>query len=813
MKTLRAKGEEARHDLRFAARSLGRTPAFTVTTVATLMLGLALVATTLAVVNAYLIRAMPFPAAERLHHVNYAEPGGGQEPRGVTGMDWTPLNDVLDMADGSNPARFTLRDTGDMREAGGLRVARGSLEALGVRAVQGRSFAEEDYRVGAEQVAMIAHELWRDYFGADPKIVGRIFRASGSGRPEDPIEAYRIVGVLPPEFRFARDYARGIAEVVVPLREPSRAYFVRLRAGVPVAFAEQRITEAVRRLGKEVPPDWRGVRLESVRERYVAGLRPVVTAVAVAAGLVLLIVTANLAVLTLLRAMRRQKEMAVRVALGAERRHLVRLLVAETFLLCGAALAGALVLTAWALRAVAPIIEARLGKPVPGGAAALSLDPTVLLLVGGAGVAIALSLSFLPMLTLWHRGLADGLRREGRSGTDRPATRRLRSALIVVEVAASLALLVGGGLMIRSVWNLVNADLGYVTDGVLRARVGLVGRSYTDAASYMRFHDRLAERLAAMPGVSFAVSSFIPFNPTPRQPVEIEPGQRLEYPVGVIAVNEGYFSTLRIPLKQGRAFAASDRAGAEAVAIVSETLARRLWPEGSALGRRIRTADQPVPNSPMTTEWRTIVGVARDVRQTHADTDLNDIYVPFAQAPSRYSPLFLRSDRPVTFWAETLRVAVAELDPNITITGLVPLTEEGDRLLAGPRFLMAVLAGFAGFAALLAVLGIYGVTAYAVQQREREVAIRMALGATGGAVVRMFVAGGGRLFAGGVVLGLGAAVGVGRVLANQIHGVTVFDGATVAASAGFIAGAGLLATWWPARRAAAAEPMRVLKEE
>ncbi len=798
-------------DVRFAVRSLRRTPTFTAVAVGTLAFGLALVATTLAVVNAYLLRAMPFPAADRLYHVIYA-PQGQPEPRGITeGLDWRQLADVVEVADSSIPARFYLREGAATRDAGGMRVARGSLEALGVQPILGQAFADRDFLPGGEPVALIGYEMWRSRFGGDRDAIGQRLPLGGASL-NDPVESYRIVGVLPPNFHFAREYARGLVEIVAPLRTPQRAYFVRLRPGVPPAFAAQRLTEVVRRVSTSLPPDWRGVRLESLRARYTASLRPLLLIVSGGALLVLLIVGVNVAVLTLLRALRRQKEMAVRVALGAGRRELARLLLAEAALLCGTALLGALALTTAALRAFAPRIEAQLGRPAPGGPEMMQVDTTVALGIGAVATAVALALSFLPLLTLWNRGLADALRREGRSGTDRPSTRRLRSTLVALEVAISLALLVGGGLMVRTVINLVSADLGFTTEHIVRARIALLPAGYPEPATFARFHDRFAERMSALPGVSFALTNFIPFYPVPRQAVEIDGPTPPAARASVLAVSPGYFSTLQIELRQGRAFTADDRPGTEPVAIVSESLARRLWPDNQVLGRRLRTAEQPVANAPLT-GWRTVVGVARDVRQTHTDTDFDEIYLPLAQAPNRYTPLFIRSMQPASYWAPMLNTIVGEIDPDVMVNGITTLRAEGDQLLAGPRFLTSVLAGFAGFAALLALLGIYGTTAYAVQQREREVAIRVALGATDAAVVRLFVRRGGLVLGAGLALGLLGALGVARGLAHQVHGIASFDPATMAASGGFIALVGFLATWWPARRAARRDPMILLKEE
>ncbi len=389
-------------------------------------------------------------------------------------------------------------------------------------------------------------------------------------------------------------------------------------------------------------------------------------AITTAAGLVLLIVCANVAVLLLLRAMRRQKEVGVRVALGAGRVHILRMLLAESLLICGAAAAGGLALTAVTLRLLAPLIEERLGRPAPGGTAAISIDPTVLLIVGGVGVVIAVTLSLVPLLTPWQRRLGETLRRHGRSGTDGPTMRRVRSSLIAFEVAGSLALLVGCGLMIRSVVNLVRTDLGFQTAHVMRARIVLPARAYPDGPSLLGFYERLTAQLTARSLGPMALTNLPAFFEPPKQSLEADSDAANGLAVSVLAVTADYFSTLGIPVTQGRAFTSGDRLGAEPVAIVSDTLARRLWPDGSAVGRRLRTAEYPAAGSPLTS-WRTVVGVSRDVRQTYADEDQQDIYIPFFQAPNQYAPLVIRTDQPASFWLPAVRAAIAAINPEVAI--------------------------------------------------------------------------------------------------------------------------------------------------
>jgi len=804
---------DAFQDIRFAIRALRRAPGFTATAVLSLGLGFALAACTLAVLNAYLIRGMPFPAADRLYHVAWAQQGQ-PEPDGVRSIDWTVLADVVEHVDASAPARFYIGTGADLQEAQGLGAAPGSLDILGIRAILGRSLNAGDFAPGADNVALISTSLWRNRFSSDPGIIGRTFQARRTNLA-DPLETFRIVGVLPPGFRYAREYARGDMEFVVPLWFEWAPYMVRLRPNVPRADAERRITAVVRDIATEMPQNWSGVRLEAVHERYVRGLRPLLAGLTVTAALVLLIIAVNIAVLLMLRALRRQKEVAVRVALGAGRRHVLRLLVAETGLVCLIALAGGLLLTGSTMHVLGPLIEQRLGRAPPGGSAALAMDPAVFTMLVATAFIVTIALSFVPMLVPSSQRLAESLRRDGRAGADGPGMRRARTTLVAVELAASLALLVGSGLSIRTVRNLVRTDLGFETSHLLRPRLALPPQTHPDAPSFVRFYDGLNARLATLPGASFALSNFIPFYPAPRQAVEVDGRSGAVTSAGVLAVSDGYFGLLGMRLIDGRTIRAADRPGSAPVAVISETLARRLWPDGRAIGAQIRTATEPVPNSPLG-EWRTVVGVAADVHQTFTDTDLADVYVPFLQAPSRFASLFVRTDAPAAALLGTLRAAVAAIDPTVLVsdqvTGSLSLDAEARRQLAGPRFLMASLSTFAVTAVLLAIIGLYGVTAYAVQQREREVAIRMAVGASRRNVIRLFLRDGGLLLASGLGLGLLGAAGVARLLANQLHGVPPFDLPTLLMASALLGAAGLLATVWPARRAADQNPMAVMKE-
>jgi putative ABC transport system permease protein len=795
-------------DIRFAARALGRTPMFTATVVASLALGLALAASTIAVVNAYLIRSLPYPLASRLYHVRYAPPGP-VEPRGVSAVDWRSLADVVDIpVTASGQPMYLTADGGFVQPARGLRVTPGFLEALGVRAAVGRTFVRQEFEQGADVVALIGQALWRERFGGDSGVVGRRFEAQLEEQ-EETVRSYRIIGVLPERFWFGRD-SRDQVDILLPLRAPAQTYMVRLRSGVDVTYAERRITQATRQVATWIPQNWTGVHLQAAHERYVERIRPVLVGVTLSVGLLLVIVCANVAVLTLLRAMRRQDEIGVRVALGAGRWHLARMLGAEAGLVCSAALAAGLLLAGLTVGLIAPNVESQLGRPAPGGTASIAIDSTVVLIAGGVAAVVALSLAFVPALAPWQRRLASTLRRAGRGGTDGLSMRRLRASLIALEVAGSLALLVGCGLMIRSVVGMLRGDLGFSTARIVRASIVFPGRAYPDHAARSQFYRRLVERVGTLSDSPVALTSWPPYFETPRETLEL-PGGDSRGRVGVVSVGPGYFATLNVPVRRGRAFTDADGPGAEPVAVVSEALARRLWPDGGAIGRSIRAVPDAMPGS-APAAWRTVVGVVGDVRQTHGDEELDDVYLPFLQTTfERFVTFYFRSDRPVPELLANLRTVLAEADPRVVVRGLQRMSDE-DRQLAGTTFLTSLSAGFAGFAVILALLGLYGVTAYSVQQRRREIAIRVALGATAQGIAALFLRDTGRVLGIGLVCGVAGAVAVVKLLQNRVTGVGAFDLTTLVIAGGVMAAAGLLATWLPARGAAGRSPITSLNE-
>lgn len=968
-------------DLRGAVRSLRRARGFTGVAILTLGLALTLCLTVLRIVNAYLIHTLPYPAADRLYSARYA-PAGQQTPPRLEALDWRSLDDVIEHPIAWDLDMFYLLGDTAPDSAQGAWVTPGFVEGLGIRPAIGRGFRAADFEVGQPNVVLIGHRLWQNRFGGEPAIVGRRFRAYVSDRPDE-AETFTIIGVLPPDFWHLNPYT----DVLAPLRAPTYPYLVRLREGVPPNTAAARITALVRASlaspssSALLPAGWRVV-LTPTQANYVAQVRPLLHAAGAAAGLTLAVGCANIAVLLLVRASRREKEMAVRRALGASRGQLARLVAIEAMLLAGVAtvigLAASGALIAW----LTPLLGGQLGRSAPGGASAFALDGTVLLGAVACGLFTACACALAPLAASWQTSVSLALARDGRGTTDSPGRRRARSTLIALEVAASLALLTGAALMTDSALRMLRVDFGMRTHGVLTASVALRQQSYPDAPSRAAYFDHLLARLARIPGTEgTAITDWWPLQPPPPRIVETDarsaraasvdertatasptriaeasrrapaggvtgeagtPGQpalreadsgatsvatsgvadvelgearmsgaaaaaadavRVATRAGVLGVSPDYFAMLGIPLRDGRAFSLRDRIGGEPVVMVSDTLTRRLWPKARAVGQRLRIVDEAAESAESGTgagadggesgqnirpsSSYLVVGVVSDVRQTHADEDLADLYVPLLQRPGRFAFAYLRTpgrsgaavgsaernsfagpaglaglagpagaagaagpavraahaareaqsatarvegehDRARNRNREReregggdgdhdrsreLRVACAEVDPEASIGRPRFLDSALDQERARPRFLASLLAVVSAFAAVIALVGLYGVIAYAARQREREIAVRMALGAGRATVTRQFLREGAIVLAIGLVAGLCAAPAIGRILESQLYGVRPLEPRILALTTIAFAACGLLAIWRPARRAATTDPALALRGE
>ncbi len=794
-------------DLRLAVRALLKHRGFTATALLTLALGITFCTTAVVIMKGYLLRNLPYPAAERLYSVRYGAPGEPL-PRGMEAIDWASAGDVVEAPIAWDLDAFYLLGAGQAEMVRGAWVTPGFIDGLGIQPALGRGFEASAFAPGSPNVALISHALWTGRFAADPQIVGRTFSAYVSDRPDE-AERFTIVGVLPADFWHLNAYT----DIFTPLRAPTYPYMVRLRPGVTPEDAASRLTALVAAGATDLPPRWRAS-LVSSHEAYVQAVRPMLRAVTIAAAAVLLVACANVAGLLLVRAVRRRKEIAVRAALGAGRGAIARMLLAEGLILGAAAAALALLATELALGWLGPMVPLHLGRRAPGGAAAFAVDPFTMAFAAGLGLATALLCTLLPLLTTRQPGLQAALQSDGRAATEGRRSRRLRSSLIALEIAASLALLTGTSLMVRSVVGMLQVDLGFDARRVILASVTLRQNRYPDASARLAVFDRLQTRLSGIAGVeSVGLTTAWPVQQPRLQPLAaVTPSGTAAARTAVHAVAGGYFAALEIPLAAGRLFDRTDVGGSEPVALVSESLARRLWPGANAIGTRLTVPLEQERGDPLPVSRR-VVGIVRDVRQGPEDEDGADVYVPLAQTPGRFAFVLMRTAGDPAGWLAPLRSAFHDIDPEIPVARAAPLQDRVDELVSGRQFLASLFAAFAAVAALLALIGVYGVIAYAVQQRTREIAVRMALGADPARLTRLFVRQGAAILAGGLVMGVLGALAAGRLIESQLYGVTPRDPIALAAAVAAFAAAGLLAIWWPSRRAAATDPAIALRAE
>jgi predicted permease len=781
-------------------RSLAQARGFTFTTVFTLGAGLALCLIVAAVANAYLVRPLPYPAADRLYTIQYAPPDQ-QPPRGLNALDWASLTDIVEYAIEWDLDMFYLLGGTYPEAAPGAWVTPGYVQSFGVRAAVGRDFTAADFQPGRPPVALISHRLWQSRFGGDPTVVGQRLNVYVSDRPNEP-ESIEIVGVTRPDFWHVNPYT----EVLAPLRASGYPYMVQVREGVAAQLAEQRVDTLVRAATPSAP----AVRLVAFQSGYVAAIRPVLWATGAAAILVLVIACANVAVLMLVRSQRRERDVVVRVALGASRAQILRMLLAEAIALGTAATLVGVTTAMFALGSLVPFVEGFLERRVPGGVSAIAFDPQLTLVAAMCGFVATLAFSLIPAIGLWRQHLAPSMAAGGRS-TITGGRSRTRSFLIGLEVAVSLTLLAGALLMTISARRMLAVDFGIHAQSVTTAGISLRQQSFPDPQTRAAFYERLIDRVSVMfPGRVVAMGDWWPLQAPPRRLFETTGGTSAQG--GAIGVSASYFEALSVRITSGRPFERADRLGGEPVAIVSESLARRLWPASPAVGQPVRISTQP-QSGPAQTAIHRVVGVAADVRQTHDDADRLDAYVPLMQTAGRFTFLYLPVATATPAWERELREAVAGLDSEVAVGAPRPLQSAIDQEHLKPRVLAWMLSAFAVFAALLALLGMYGVVSYAVRQREREIAVRMAVGADRRSVTALFMRQGSVVLALGVIAGALGAIGMGRLLDAQLYGIGRADPFVIGSAAAGLACCGLAAIWWPARRAAATDPAAVLKAE
>ncbi|HEX7117854.1 MAG TPA: ABC transporter permease [Longimicrobiales bacterium] len=801
-------------ELRYAYRALRRSPGFTLVAVLTLALGTGANTAIFSAVNAVLLRPLPYPEPDRVVRVFDTFDGRPATLSPPNFYDYREQARSFEAIGAYYGTSYALTGEGPAAQIQAARASAGVFEALGIRPALGRTFGPAEEVVGSDRVVVLGHGLWQRRFGGDPAVIGRAIRLDG--------ESYAVVGVMPPGF----DYPRGtelwlpLAFTADDLATQRGAHYLsavaRLRPEATVEQAREEVAAVARRLAVDHPDtnERVGATVVSLHEAMVGDVRPALLILLGAVGFVLLIACANVANLLLARAVGRARELAVRAALGAGRRRLLRQLVVESVALAAVGGACGALFAVWG--------QAVLMRLQPGGIPRLAeatVDGTVLGFAVVVSLGTGLLFGLLPAVHATRRlDLSAAMKEGGRGGIGTRGGWRARTALIASEVALAVLLLVGAGLMIKSFARLTDVDPGFDPEGVLTFDLSLPGAEYATAERSAAFYRTLLQRIEALPGVETAGGTMILPMSGSDYSISVEAldgaelGDDRDHSVQVRVVTPGYFRTLRIPLLRGRDFTERDRAGAPKAVVLNEAAAKMLWPDGDALGRTLELGT--------TMGFRRgriggeVVGVVADVKgRGPAEPAWPAAYFPHDQVPIRSLSLAVRTPGDPNRLIRPIRGLVAELDPDVPMYGEQPMTRLVDRSVAEARFYMTLLAVFATVALTLAAIGIYGVMAHLVRHRTREIGIRIALGAHRTDVLRMVFRQAMAVALAGLAIGLAAAAALSRTLSGLLFELSPTDPPTYGAVAVVLAGVAALATFLPARRAASVDPVEALRDE
>jgi putative ABC transport system permease protein len=807
---------ELRQDVRFAVRQLAASPGFSLVAVLTLALGIGATTAIFSAVNAVVLRPIPVLDPSRLVFVTEFFRGQPSDVSAGNFVDMMAEQSSFEGGAAIQYASFNLSGDQSPERVIGARVSHGFFELFGAAPALGRVFRADEDRPGSESVVVLSHRLWARRFASDPAIVGKEIRLSG--RP------HLVAGVMAPEFDLTADRE----ELWVPIAfTPERramhdehylTVVARLRPGVTHEQAEAQLGSIADSLRKRFPRDNSelGFRILPFAEQFVGQNRSRLLVLLGAVGLVLLIACGNVANLLLARGAARGREMAIRAALGAGRDRIVRQLLTESAVLAAVAGAAGLGLAAWSL----PMLVAIAPAGVPR-LETTTIDGTVLAFILSLAVISSLVFGLAPALRAARTSMNETLKEGGRGQAGAGGRDWLRSTLIAAEVALAVLLLVGAGLLIRSGIELSRVRPGFDPRGVLTARLTLPADEYRDAARVVATFDRIAEDVGGLPGVAAAaVATQVPLAPGGNSNGLVPEGKPFDMkymvPARLRMVSPGFFRTMAIPMMRGRAFDARDRRGAQKVMIVSQTLADALFPNQDPLGRGVACCEPgPDGKSP---DYKVIVGVSADLRgRSLAAPPQPDFYLPIAQVPDaawdwnqRTMYVVARATGDPESLLPLVRRTLATIDPDVPLFNVRTMEQRLAESMATARFNTLLLTLLGAIGLVLSAIGIYGVIAYFVTARTPEIGVRMALGASRGAVIRLVLRQALVPVALGVVAGLAAAAAATRALAAQLVGVERGDPLTLTAVVLALLVTALIAALVPARRAAGVDPTQAL---
>jgi putative ABC transport system permease protein len=807
------------NEIRFALRQLRKSPAFTFIAILTLALGIGANTAIFSVVNAVLLRPLPYKTPDQLVMIWEASKKDDIDKEPLSFPNFNDYRQQAQSFDGvggfTNTAPILSAGDGEPERLTGAAVIGDFFSVLGIEPVMGRKFLPEENEDGKNRVVILSHAFWQRRFGADPKLVGQQITLNGN--------QYTVIGVMAPAFQDPVATAKRPAELWVPLaitegmRNSRRGDFLqvvaRLKPNVSADQARAELQGIAKRLEQQYPDTntgWLSF-LVPLHEELTGNIRPALLILLGAVAFLLLIACANVANLLLARASARQREIAVRSALGASRARIIRQLLTENLILSLAGGAAGLLLAFWGTQALLAISPGNIPR-----LQSIGIDPQVLLFTIGISLTTGVLFGLAPAVIVSKLNLNDTLKEGGRSSAEGAGGRRVRNGLAIAEIALSLILLVGAGLLIRSFLRLQEVKPGFNPDNILTAQLSLPVAKYAENQQVVNFYDQLLERLAQQPGVkSVSLTNGLPMGGGGDFLaffVEGKPIARTDRVPDAESrtIGSDYFRTMEIALRRGRFLSEQETQDAPRAAVINEALAKKYFAGEDPIGKRITFGDPQAADA----TWWNIVGIIADVRQSSLDKDAYpQIFRVYKQNPSRGMTVVMRTAGEPTSMANTLRQEVWSLDRQQPLHNVRTLEQVLADSIARPRFNTLLITILAGVALVLAAVGIYGVISYSVTQRTHEIGVRMALGASSGNVLRLVV-GHGMFLAGiGLAVGVVGAFAVTRIMGSLLYGVSASDPLTyivLVALLGFIA---LVASYIPARRAMRVDPVVALRNE